>query len=155
MKFGRIAFLGLAACGLAVTGAGTAAADMMYAPIGDLPVNKPIIAPMLGDIYITDDAGNLLQYGQTRNDIAVSLSGAETDLVASTLRGLRDAPPITLGPVGFRPGAVVAVADRPGVACLQVIFTEIPPDRRSGNFIWPPGVSIGGQTYGYSSAYCR
>ncbi|WP_068280408.1 hypothetical protein [Aldersonia kunmingensis] len=155
MKYRRIAFIGLAASALATTGAGTAAADMMYAPMGDLPANKPIIAPMLGDIYITDDAGNLLQYNQTRNDIAVSLSTAETELAAGALRGLQNAPPISLGPIGFRPGALVAVADTPGVDCVQVIFTEVPPDRRSGNYVWPSSVAISGQAYGYSSGFCR
>jgi hypothetical protein len=155
MKYRRIAFLGLAACTLAVTGAGTAAADVMYAPMGDLPANKPIIAPMIGDIYITDDAGNLVQYNQTRNDIAISLSKAETELAANVLRGVQGAPPISLGPLGFRPGAVVAVADSPGVDCVQVIFTEVPQDRRSGNYIWPPSVAISGQAYGYSAGYCR
>ena len=155
MKFRRIAFLGLAGCASAIVGAGTATADVMYAPAGDLPVNKAIIAPMLGDIYITDNAGNLLQYNQTRNDIAISLSKAETDLAANVLRGVQNAPPISLGPLGFRPGAVVAVADSPGVDCVQVIFTEVPQDRRSGNYFWPPSVGISGQAYGYSAGYCR
>src|SRR6187401_855844 len=131
MNYRRIALLGLAACACAVTGAGTATADVMYSSKGDLPVNKPLVAPMIGDIYITDDAGNLKQYNQTRNDIAISLSASETDIAANALRAYRDIPPITVGPVGFRPGALVAVADNPDIACAQVIFTEVPPDRRS------------------------
>ena len=155
MKFRRIAFLGLAGCASAIVGAGTATADVMYAPAGDLPVNKAIIAPMLGDIYITDNAGNLLQYNQTRNDIAVSLSQSETDLAANALRAYRDLPPVVVGPVGFRPGALVTVADSPGVACVQVIFNNVPEDRRSGDYYWPPSVAITGQNFGYGAQFCR
>lgn len=155
MKLRRIAFLGLAGCACVVAGAGAATADVMYAPAGDLPVNKAIVAPMLGDIYITDDAGKLLQYNQTRNDIAVSLSQSETALAANALRPYQDLPPVVVGPVGFRPGALVAVADNPGVACVQVIFNNVPEDRRSGNFYWPQSVALSGQAFGYDAQYCR
>jgi hypothetical protein len=155
MNFRRIAFLGLTVCAGVVASAGVATADVMYAPAGDLPLNKPLVAPMLGDIYITDDAGNLLQYNQTRNDIAVSLSQSETDLAANALRAYQDLAPVVVGPVGFRPGALVAVAESPGVDCVQVIFNNVPQDRRSGNFTYPPSVAISGQAFGYDAQYCR